>query len=86
MKAIIIAKVSIEEQKDAGNSLLAQLSRLESYCERKGFRIIKKFSFDESAYKNERVKFDRILDYVISQKGIVKRPKLVQTQELSTII
>jgi len=55
MKAVIIARVSAEEQKDAGNSLPpAQLARLESYCERKGFEVIQKFSFDESAYKNDR--------------------------------
>jgi len=32
MKAILIARVSIEEQKEAGNSLLAQIARLEKYC------------------------------------------------------
>jgi len=71
MKAIIIARVSTEEQKDAGNSLPAQIVRLESYCERKGFQIIKKFSFDESAYKNNREEFDRILDYIIGQKETI---------------
>lgn len=71
MKAIIIARVSTEEQKDAGNSLPAQTIRLESYCERKGFKIIKKFSFDESAYKDKRAEFDQILDYVIEQKELV---------------
>src|SRR5690606_31008620 len=71
MKAIIIARVSTEEQKDAGNSLPAQTVRLESYCERKGFKIIKKFSFDESAYKDKRAEFDQILDYVIAQKELV---------------
>jgi len=68
MKAIIVARVSTEEQKDAGNSLPAQLNRLKSYCERKGFKIIKEFSFDESAYKNKREEFDKILDYIINQK------------------
>lgn len=68
MKAIIVARVSTEEQKDAGNSLPAQLNRLRSYCERKGFKIIKEFSFDESAYKNEREEFDKILDFIINQK------------------
>lgn len=71
MKAIIIARVSTEEQKDAGNSLPAQIVRLENYCERKGFEIIKKFSFDESAYKNNREEFDGILDYIIGQKETV---------------
>ena len=71
MKAVIIARVSTEEQKEAGNSLPAQVARLESYCERKGYQIIKKFSFDESAYKNDRAEFDGILDYVIEQKETI---------------
>ncbi|MDO8583542.1 MAG: recombinase family protein, partial [bacterium] len=45
MKAIIIARVSTEEQKEAGNSLPAQIARLEKYCQNKDLGIIKKFSF-----------------------------------------
>ena len=71
MKAIIIARVSTEEQKEAGNSLPAQIARLKSYCERKSYKIIKKFSFDESAYKKKRKEFDEILDYVIDQKEVI---------------
>lgn len=71
MKAIIIARVSTEEQKEAGNSLPAQTARLKSYCERKGYKIIKQFSYDESAYKKNRKDFDKILDFVLSQKEIV---------------
>ena len=36
MKAILIARVSTEEQREAGNSLPAQITRLEKYCQRKG--------------------------------------------------
>lgn len=68
MKAILIARVSTEEQKEAGNSLPAQMLRLERYCENKGLEILKSFSFDESAYKNQRDEFDGILDFVIEQK------------------
>src|SRR3990167_773446 len=68
MKAIIIARVSTEEQKEAGNSLPAQLVRLENYCQSKDLEIIKKFSFDESAYKDQRTDFDTILDFVLEQK------------------
>jgi len=32
MKAIILARVSTEEQKEAGNSLPAQIERLKNYC------------------------------------------------------
>jgi DNA invertase Pin-like site-specific DNA recombinase len=52
MNAIIISRVSTEEQKEAGNSLPAQTARLHKYCQTKGYKIIKEFSFDESAYKD----------------------------------
>jgi len=42
MKAILIAHVSTEEQKEAGNSLPAQIARLEKYCVNKGFITIVK--------------------------------------------
>ena len=35
MRAIILARVSTEEQKEAGNSLPAQLIRLQDYAEKK---------------------------------------------------
>lgn len=68
MKAIILARVSTEEQKDAGNSLPAQTKRLEDYCQRKGFTVARHFSFDESAYKKRRDEFDKILEYIKAQK------------------
>jgi len=40
MKAIILARVSTEEQEQVGNSIPAQLARLQNYCERKDFKII----------------------------------------------
>ena len=67
MKAILIARVSTEEQKEAGNSLPAQVIRLEKYCRNKNFEIIKEFSFDESAYTTERGEFDRIIDFILAQ-------------------
>lgn len=68
MKSILIARVSTEEQKEAGNSLPAQTARLEKYSQNKSFPILKSFSFDESAYKTKREDFDKILDFVIEQK------------------
>ena len=68
MKAIALARVSTEEQKEAGNSLPAQIERLKAYCARKGFEIVKTFSFDESAYKTKRDEFDKILEYLNAQK------------------
>lgn len=68
MKAILIARVSTEEQRDAGNSLPAQEERLKNYCKNKGFEILKICSFDESAYKTQRDEFDSIIDFILSQK------------------
>ncbi len=64
MKALIVARVSTEDQKEAGNSLPAQIFRMEGYCERLGFIVAKTFSFDESAYKTKRDEFDKILEYI----------------------
>jgi len=47
MKAIILARVSTEEQKEAGNFLPAQIERLKNYCKAKGFEIAKIFSLME---------------------------------------
>ena len=68
MKAIILARVSTEEQKEAGNSLPAQIERLKTYCKNRGFKIAKIFSFDESAYKTKRDEFDDILKYLKTDK------------------
>lgn len=68
MKAIILARVSTEEQREAGNSLPAQIERMKNYCERKNFEIIETFSFDESAYKTKRDEFDKVLEYLEAVK------------------
>ena len=68
MKAIILARVSTEEQKEAGNSLPAQIERLKNYCRSRDFKIAKVFSFDESAYKTKRDDFDKALEYLKSNK------------------
>ncbi|MFC1626841.1 recombinase family protein [Patescibacteria group bacterium] len=69
-KAITISRIS-EKPKEKGNSLPAQTERLKNYCERKGYKIIEQFSYDESAYKKNRRGFDEILDFVLNQKEIV---------------
>lgn len=61
MKAILVARVSTEEQREANNSLPAQVYRMEEYCSRRWFQIVETYSFDESAYKEKRSEFDKIL-------------------------
>lgn len=68
IKAIYIARVSTEEQKEANNSLPAQMARMKKYGQNNEFELLKEFSFDESAYKSQRNDFDNILDYVLKKK------------------
>ncbi len=68
MKAIIVARVSTEEQREAGNSLPAQVARMQDYCKRNGYTVIEVFSFDESAYKTKRDEFDKIIATINNTK------------------
>src|SRR3989338_5471397 len=70
MRALIIARVSTEEQQEAGNSLPAQVERMKAYCARKGldFNAGDIYSFDESAYKTKRDEFDKILERIEENK------------------
>ena len=60
-KAIILARVSTEEQKEAGNSIPAQIFKLKKYCIENEMKIIKEFAFDESAYKAKREEFEQVM-------------------------
>jgi hypothetical protein len=51
MKSLIIARVSTEEQREAGNSLTAQPERMKSYYKIKFFDEAKIFSFNENVSK-----------------------------------
>lgn len=67
MKAINVSRVSQEEQKEA---LPAQKQRINIYCNKKSYKIIQTYSIDESAYKDKRDEFDKLVEYVqkISKK------------------
>jgi DNA invertase Pin-like site-specific DNA recombinase len=72
MKAIILARVSTTEQKEAGNSLPAQQARLRGYIDRvPKLELDKEFIFDESAYKEHRKEFQKIIDYINTFKEVV---------------
>ncbi len=69
MKAVILARVSTEEQKEAGNSLPAQVDRLHAYVKRKPeLKFDCEYIFDESAYKDTRKEFDAVVAYLVAQK------------------
>ncbi len=59
-KAITISRVSTQEQATGQkDSLPSQVRDNRKYCEDMGLEIIAEFSFDESAYKDKRIKFGK---------------------------
>jgi len=68
MKAIILARVSTEEQMKEGQSIPAQLEKARDYAKRKGFEIYKEFCFDESSIKDRRDKFEEVIKEIKKSK------------------
>ena len=68
MKAIILARVSTEEQMNEGQSIPAQLARAREYANKKGFEIKNEYQFDESSTKDQRKKFDLVVDEIKKSK------------------
>jgi len=68
MKAIILARVSTEEQINEGQSIPAQLTRAREYAKRKELNIYKEFQFDESSIKDQRTKFEQVVEEIKKAK------------------
>jgi len=64
MKAIILARVSTEDQMTEGHSIPAQLEKAREYVRRKGFEIKSEYQFDESSIKDHRIKFELVIDEI----------------------
>lgn len=67
VKALLIARVSTEDQRDA---LPAQVHRLKDYAERRGFSY-ELIEYQESAYKGNRDEFRGIITRIQSSKELV---------------
>lgn len=65
MKAILLARVSTEEQDTE-----SQLIKLKEYADAKGFKYsdVDIFDFHESAYKSNREHFQEVIEYLHEQK------------------
>lgn len=64
MKAIILARVSTEEQITEGQSIPAQIEKARQYTQRKGLEIKSEHQFDESSIKDQRTKFERVIEEI----------------------
>lgn len=62
MKAIILARVSTEEQMNEGQSIPAQLERARNYCRKNNLEITNEYQIDESSTKDHRKKFEKVVE------------------------
>lgn len=67
MKAILLARVSSEEQEDT-HSIPAQVERLQEYAKRKGFAQTENHQITESSTKDSRKKFEKIIETIKQSK------------------
>ena len=71
MKAIILARVSTEEQMTEGQSIPAQIDRAREYAKRKNFDVVKEYQFDESSTKDKRAKFEKVIEDIKKSKEAI---------------
>lgn len=71
MKAIILARVSTEEQMTEGQSIPAQLARAREYAKKKNFDVVSEYQFDESSTKDQRKKFELVVEEIKKSKEIL---------------
>jgi len=68
VKAIILARVSTEEQITDGQSIPAQLARAREYAFKKGLQTASEYQFDESSTKDKRKKFEAVISEIQKSK------------------
>ncbi len=81
---IIYTRVSTDDQAEKGFSLSDQKSKLEKYCASKGYEIVEHFEDDGYSAKTfNRPKFNDLLAFVKSHKGLVKKLLIVKWDRFS---
>jgi len=70
-QAIILARVSTEDQLNEGLSIPAQLEKARLYAQRKEFEILSEHQFDESSLKDQRTKFNKVIEEIKKSNEVV---------------
>ena len=70
-KAIILARVSTEDQLNEGLSIPAQLEKARLYAQKKGLEILSEYQFDESSLKDHRIKFNEVIEEIKKSNKVI---------------
>jgi site-specific DNA recombinase len=81
---IIYTRVSTDDQAENGFSLADQKSKLEKHCEKNDYKILEHFMDDgHSAKTFQRPAFNRLLEFIKKNKGLVKKLMVVKWDRFS---
>ena len=80
---ILYTRVSTDEQAEKGFSLRDQLDKLERHSKSNGYTVVKHFQDDISAKTFNRPEFDKLLAFIKSNKGLVKKLLVVKFDRFS---
>ena len=80
---ILYTRVSTDEQAEKGFSLRDQLEKLERYCKANGHTVVKHFQDDHSAKTFDRPEFIKLLAFLKSNKGLVKKLLIIKWDRFS---
>lgn len=80
---ILYTRVSTDEQAEKGFSLRDQLDKLEKYAKSKDYTVVQHFQDDISAKTFNRPEFDKLLAFIKSNKGFVKKLLIVKFDRFS---
>ena len=69
-KAVVYVRVSSKEQKREGYSIPAQKKLLWEYAKANSFSVVKKFEDDETAKSAGRTGFNKMIEYLKSNKDV----------------
>ena len=82
-RAVIYTRVSTDEQADRGYSLRDQEERLRNYCRINRIEVAEHFQEDHSAKSFERPAFNRLLEFIRSNRGKVDTLLVVRWDRFS---
>ena len=80
---ILYTRVSTDEQAEKGFSLRDQKEKLERYADANGYTVVQHFEDDHSAKTFERPAFNKLLAFVKSNKGFVKKLLVIKFDRFS---
>lgn len=86
MKAIIFARVSSLTQEKEGYSLDAQIEKLRSYALNKDLHVLQEFRITESSNISERKKFNKVIDFVKTERKNSKDRIVIISDKVDRLI